>query len=321
MDLRTALKLGITNLRNANIDAYTLTAEILLLHAIGGDRAWLYSHHDEPLTEPQAHNYFSWIDRRCGGEPTQHLTGKQEFWGLDFEVSPDVLIPRPETEHLIEVALDRLALREVRAARPAKNSGEGLVIADVGTGSGCIAIALAKELPDAKIYATDISPAALAVAKRNAVRHVVSEGIHFLECNLLDNFIVGRARYIVPLREERTTSAVHEPPATIHQSRLFDLIVSNPPYVGRSDAHTLTREVRDHEPGVALFGGEEGHELYAELITQAAEQLKPGGILVLELGYNSLPAVEPLLDTKDWINVGVTDDLAGIPRVIAAERV
>src|SRR3981081_2803921 len=168
MDLRTALKLGIANLRNANVDAYTLTAEILLLHAIGQDRAWLYSHHDEPLAETQAHNYFSWIDRRCAGEPTQHLTGKQEFWGLDFEVSPDVLIPRPETEHLIEVALDRLALREVRAARPAKNSGEGLVIADVGTGSGCIAIALAKELPEAKIYATDISRAALAVAKRNA---------------------------------------------------------------------------------------------------------------------------------------------------------
>src|SRR4030088_1816517 len=131
MDLRTALKLGIANLRNANVDAYTLAAEMLLLHAIGRDRAWLYSQHDEPLTQADARNYVSWIDRRCAGEPTQHLTGKQEFLGLDFEVTPDVLIPRPETEHLIEVALERLPLPEIRAARPAKNSGEGLVIADV----------------------------------------------------------------------------------------------------------------------------------------------------------------------------------------------
>lgn len=293
MDLRTALKLGIANLRNANVDAYTLAAEVLLLHAIGRDRAWLYSHHDEPLTQEEVHNYFSCIDRRCAGEPTQHLTGKQEFWGLDFEVTPDALIPRPETEHLIEVALDRLALREVRAGRPQKNSGLGLRIADVGTGSGCIAITLSKELPEAGIYATDISAAALAVAKRNALRHSVSSRIHFIECNLLD---------------------------TVAPAQPLDLIVSNPPYVARREAHTLTREVREHEPATALFGGEEGFELYPELIAQAAQQLKPGGILVLELGYNSLPAVRPLLETPAWSNVGVTDDLGAIPRVIAAER-
>jgi release factor glutamine methyltransferase len=296
MDLRTALKLGIANLRNANVDAYTLAAEMLLLHAIGRDRAWLYSHHDEPLTQEQAHNYFSWIDRRCTGEPTQHLTGKQEFWGLDFEVTPDVLIPRPETEHLIEVALDRLALREVRTGRPQKNTGLGLRIADVGTGSGCIAVALSTELPEAEIYATDISSAALAVAKRNADRHSVSTRIHFVECNLLDD----------PSR------ALSQP---------FDLIVSNPPYVARREAHTLTREVREHEPATALFGGEEGYELYPELITQAAHHLKPGSILVLELGYNTLPAVQPLLGAPTWTNVGIIDDLAGIPRVVAAERV
>jgi release factor glutamine methyltransferase len=295
MDLRTALKLGIANLRNANVDAYILAAEMLLLHTIGRDRAWLYSHHDEPLTHEQAHNYFSWIDRRCAGEPTQHLTGKQEFWGLDFEVTREVLIPRPETEHLIEVALDRLALREVRAGRPQKNLGQGLKIADVGTGSGCIAIAVAKELPEAKIYATDISSEALAVAKRNAERHAVSERVHFIECNLLDI------------------------PVDI-RSAPFDLLISNPPYVARREADTLTREVREHEPAVALFGGEEGYELYDELITQAAAQLKPGGILVLELGYNSLSAVRPLLGSPTWSNVGTTDDLAGIPRVIAAER-
>ena len=316
MDLRTALKLGIANLRNANVDAYTLAAEMLLLHAVGRDRAWLYSHHDEPLTETQAHNYFSWIDRRCSGEPTQHLTGKQEFWGLDFEVTPDVLIPRPETEHLIEVALDRMALREVRLGRPQKNSGEGLFIADIGTGSGCIAIALAKELPAATIYATDISPAALAVAKRNAARHGFQNRVAFAECNLLDAMFV---RYVVPEGEEPTT--VYRSPVTNHDSPFFDLIVSNPPYIRRREAHTLTREVRDHEPATALFGGEEGYELYAGLIAQAAHHLKPGGILVLELGYNSLPAVQPLLDAANWTAVGVTNDLAGIPRVIAAERI
>jgi release factor glutamine methyltransferase len=321
MDLRTALKLGIANLRNANVDAYTLAAELLLLHAIGRDRVWLYSHHDEPLTETQVHNYFSWIERRCAGEPTQHLTGKQEFWGLDFEVTPDVLIPRPETEHLIEVALDRLALREVRSGRPQKNSGEGLLIADVGTGSGCIAIALAKELPAATIYATDISRAALVVASRNAAHHAVSRRVHFLQSNLLDVVSVQMGRHIVPEGEVVAIALTeHQPPVTSHQSRQLDLIVSNPPYVGRREAHTLTREVLDHEPAVALFGGEEGYELYADLIAQSSRQLKPGGILVLELGYNSLPAVQPLFDAATWTAVGVTNDLAGIPRVIAAER-
>src|ERR1700687_221789 len=214
MDLRTALKLGIANLRNANVDAYTLAAEMLLLHAIG---------------------------------------------------------------------------------RRQKNSGEGLLIADIGTGAGCIAIALATELPEAQIYATDISSAALVVARRNADRHSVSSRIHFAECNLLDD----------------SSRALSQP---------FDLIVSNPPYVARREAHTLTREVREHEPATALFGGEEGYELYAELITQAARHLKPGGILVLELGYNTLPAVQPLLGAPIWTNIAVTDDLGGIPRVIAADR-
>jgi release factor glutamine methyltransferase len=232
-----------------------------------------------------------------------------------------VLIPRPETEHVIEIALDRLAVRELRAGRPQKNDGAGLLIADIGTGSGCIAVALAKELPGATIYATDISPKALGVARRNAARHGFSDRIHFVECNLLEEVAQAavRARYIVPIPKE-LAAAVHESPVTSHQSQLFDLIVSNPPYVGRREAATLPREVRDHEPEVALYGGEEGHELYAALIAQAAQQLKPGGIFILELGHTSLPAVQPLLDAQTWTNVGITNDLAGIPRVIAAER-
>jgi len=291
VDVRSALKQGLAQLRAAQVPSFTLAAELLLLHVLDRDRTWLYAHPEEQLSAAESERFFALIARRANGEPTQHLTGKQEFWGLEFEVTPDVLIPRPETEHLIEVALDRLALRELRAGRKQTLTGAGLQIADIGTGSGCIAIALARDLPAATIYATDISSAALAVAKRNADRHSVSGHIHFVECNLLD-------------------IATPE----------FDLIASNPPYVGRREAETLAREVRDHEPEIALYGGEEGYELYADLITQAAAHLKTGGLLVLELGHNSLPAVQPLLDAPTWTNVAVTNDLAGIPRVIAAER-
>jgi release factor glutamine methyltransferase len=310
--VRALLKFGITQLREARVPSFTLAAELLLLHAFGRDRAWLYAHPEEVASDENAQRFFALIERRAAGEPTQHLTGKQEFWGLEFDVTPDVLIPRPETEHVIEVALDRLAAREIRAGRRQTTTGEGFWIADVGTGSGCIAIALAKELPGAKFYATDISSAALVVARRNAARHGVMDRIDFIESNLLDAF----ATVTVP--ESQITN--HESPVTSHQSRSFDLIISNPPYVGRREAATLPREVREHEPGVALYGGEEGYELYAALIAEASQNLKPGGILVLELGHNSLPVVRPLLDAAPWTNVGVTDDLAGIPRVLAAEK-
>jgi release factor glutamine methyltransferase len=329
-DVRTALKQGLAQLREAHVPSFTLAAELLLLHVLSRNRTWLYAHPEEQISAADTERFFALIARRAHGEPTQHLTGKQEFWGLEFEVSPDVLIPRPETEHVIEVALDRLAVRELRVGRKQTLTGEGLQIADIGTGSGCIAIALAKELPGAAIYATDISSTALAVAQRNAKRHAVSDRIRFLECNLLDGFtakpmacadisFVG-AEHTAPLPGNTAPNAKTESRITGHGSRPFDLIASNPPYIGRREAETLMREVRDHEPEIALYGGEEGYELYAELITQAAAHLKPGGLLVLELGHNSLPAVQPLLDAPTWTSVAVTNDLAGIPRVLAAER-
>ena len=303
--VRSLLKRSIAQLREADIPSFTLAAELLLLHVLGRDRTWLYAHPEELVADAEAERFSALIARRAAGEPTQHLTGKQEFWGLEFEVTPDVLIPRPETEHVIEVALDRLALRELHAGRPRRTAGEGLQIADIGTGSGCIAIALAKELPAANFVATDISPAALAVAKRNAARHSVADRIDFIECNLLEALDSPLATRLP------RSSRGHSP---------LSLIASNPPYIGRREAQTLPREVRDHEPASALFGGEEGYELYADLIAQSAALLKPGGILVLELGHNSLPAAQPLLDAATWTHVGVTDDLAGIPRVLAAER-
>jgi len=326
-DVRTALKKGLTQLRDAHVPSYTLAAELLLLHALGRDRTWLYAHPEEQVPSADAERFFALIARRAEGEPTQHLTGKQEFWGLEFEVTPDVLIPRPETEHVIEVALDRLAVRELRAGRKQTLTGEGLQIADIGTGSGCIAIALAKELPGATIYATDISSAALAVAQRNATRHNVADRIRFLEGDLLEGLTASRAasstvsvvgaQHAAPLLGN---DAPHKSPVTSRESLLLDLIASNPPYIGRREAEALMREVRDHEPEIALYGGEEGYELYAQLVTQAAAHLKPGGLLVLELGHNSLPAVQPLLDAPTWTNVAVTNDLAGTPRVLAAQR-
>jgi release factor glutamine methyltransferase len=319
-DIRTALKQGLAQLREAHVSSFTLATELLLLHVLGRDRSWLYAHPEEQVSDADAQRFFALLARRASGEPTQHLTGKQEFWGLEFEVTPDVLIPRPETEHVIEVALDRLAVRELRAGRKQTLTGEGLQIADIGTGSGCIAITLAKELPGATIYATDISSVALAVAQRNAKRHSLADRIHFLESNLLDQVPLVGVQHSEPLLGTGSSSTTHQSPVTSHQSALLDLIASNPPYIGRRESATLMREVRDHEPEIALYGGEEGYEFYADLITQAAAHLKPGGILVLELGHNSLPAVQPLLDAPVWTNVAVSNDLAGIPRVLAAEK-
>ena len=310
IDIRSALKLGIAQLRIANVPSDTLVAELLLLEATGRDRASLYSHPEDPLTGGQSQTYFRMLEQRAAGIPTQHLTGKQEFWGLEFEVTPQVLIPRPETEHVIEVALDRLALRDLRSQQKTNMSGAGLLFADIGTGSGCIAVALAKEFPAAEIYALDISPTALSVARRNAARLGFANRIHFQQSNLLSVFSCAN---------QRSGKIRQSPIAGRPRSPLFDLIVSNPPYIGYREAATLAREVRDHEPELALYGGEEGYELYADLIAQSAAHLKPGAILVLELGHDSLPAVRPLFDSPHWTNIGVTNDLAGIPRVLSAQ--
>lgn len=297
-DLRSTLRDGITQLEREHVPSAALAAELLLIHALGRDRAWLYGHPEEELDAATRERYFSQIARRASGVPTQHLTGHQEFWGLDFEVTPDVLIPRPETEHVIEVALERLGIGS-DASSPRRK--EEFRIADVGTGSGCIAIALAHELPAARVIATDISAAALEVARRNAERHGAASRIDFVECNLMD-------------------ALQYQSPITSHQSPLLDLIVSNPPYIGRAEAATLPREVREHEPEVALFGGEIGTEIYAPLIAQAGTLLRPNGILVLELGYKSADRVSRLLDAPGWEGVVLTNDLAGISRVASARR-
>jgi release factor glutamine methyltransferase len=283
MDIRSALKDAMARLSAANVPSHALAAELLLMHTLGRDRAWIYAHPEFELDLEGVEEYFELVAQRASGVPTQYLTGKQEFWGLEFEVTPAVLIPRPETEHIIEVALDRLG--------PGRRS-EPLRVADVGTGSGCIAVALASELPTAQIFATDISAGALEVAQRNAAHHGFSARIHFAETNLLDAF-AGEAQG-------------------------FDVIVSNPPYIGIADAPALQREVRAHEPEIALFAGDDGLAVYAPLIRDASAALRPGGLLILELGYNSLAPVRGWLEFGDWSDIYVTNDLAGIPRVISA---
>ena len=303
LDVRAALKEGMARLRAADVPSHTLATELLLMHALGRDRTWLYTHPDASLDVTDAEKYLALIARRAAGEPTQYLTGKQEFWGLEFEVTPAVLIPRPETEHVMEVALARLGARGFKIHLDTGMPREKLRVADVGTGSGCLAVALAWELPHAEVFATDISAPALEVAGRNAARHSVADRIHFLRTNVLD-----------ALGDELKTG--------IGKLPSFDLIVGNPPYVGRDDAAHLQREVRDYEPHEALFGGPTGVEMYARLIEEAGRLLRPGGILVLELGYNSAQHVRAIFAGQNyWTNVVFTNDLAGIPRVAAADRV
>ena len=285
-ELRAAFRTVVARLEERDVPSAPLAAELLLMHVLQCDRTWLYAHPESELSPEAAAAYAELIERRSKGVPTQYLTGRQEFWGLEFEVGPGVLIPRPETEHVIEVALERL---DARRAEP-------LRIADVGTGSGCIAISLACILPRAEIVATDISAAALDYAHRNAARHGVSHRIQFLEADLLKVAIEA------PRRAESG----------------FDLIVSNPPYVGRGDAASLPREVREHEPAEALFAGNDGLEIYPALIDEAARKLAPNGILVLEIGYNGAQYVGSLLSASQWFDLRVTRDLAGIERIVSA---
>lgn len=255
-------------------------AELLLLHHIGRDRAWLVAHGDEEFAGCRAIGYAALLDRRQRGEPIQYITGEAEFYGLRFRVTPAVLIPRPETEHLVEKVID--LCRGVRQPR----------LIDVGTGSGAVAVALAHELPGAQVTATDLSDSALEIAKQNAARNSVEPRIRFLPGNLLD-----------PVAGER-----------------FDVVASNPPYVPIADRPSMDVEVREHEPAAAIFAGPDGLDVYRRLIPQAAGVLVPGGHIVLEIGYAQQPAVGGLLATSGFGDIEFVPDLQGIARVAVARR-
>jgi release factor glutamine methyltransferase len=256
------------------------------------DRVYLRTHPERDLTDVEQVHLARYLRDRLAGTPTQYITGHQEFWKLDIRVNPSVLIPRPETEHVVERAL---AIASESAGGGSLKSGDHtrhLRIFDCGTGSGCLALALASELPNARIYASDISAPALQTARGNALRLGLAESISFIQADL--------------------TSAL--PDASL------DLLVSNPPYIAVSDALTLAREVRDHEPSAALFAGPDGTAVYRRLIPDAARVLRPGGWAVLELGYSVTDPVKSLFGASPWTRPDTDRDLAGIERVIYARR-
>ena len=274
MTLRDALLIGAARL--AAIGSGRRDAELLLLRATGRDRAFLLTHPDAELTIEQQATYEQWLDRRARHEPVQYILGEQEFYGLTLRVTPDVLIPRPETEHLVDATLSRVS------------HDAAVRVADVGTGSGAIAIALARSLPLAELTALELSPPALEVARQNATRHGVAERIRFIQSDLL--------------------AAVSR--------EIFDAIVSNPPYV--AEGEVLEEQVRGYEPTDALFAGPGGLDVYRRLIPQARESLKAGGWLLMEIGHGQREALARLL--TGWSEVEFVPDLQGIPRVACARR-
>ena len=272
MTLFEALQQGTKLLEEGAITAPRLTAEVLLAHALGRGRVYLHAHSTEEISELGWIHYGRYLYQRLGGKPTQYITKKQEFYGREFRVSPAVLIPRPETEHLVETVL-----RRAPACR---------AIVDIGCGSGAVGLTLALERA-APVTLTDISLEALQVAASNAA--ALGARAELVCCDL------GGAL----------------------RSGAFDAIGSNPPYIPRHEEPGLPREVREHEPHVALFGGETGVEIYERLTADAARLLRPGGLLAMELGYQGLDRVRAMLG-PGWREIEVTHDLAGWPRVLSA---
>jgi release factor glutamine methyltransferase len=276
MTVRTALQQGQHLLEDAGVSEPRLTAEVLLMHAISldhaCDRAWLYAHAGDELREVWWIHYGRYLHERMQGKPTQYVTGRQEFYGREFRVTPDVLIPRPETEILIEAALAKI--------------GNGSLVLDIGVGSGAIAVTLALETKG-RVYATDISRAALGVAAENA--RTLGADVSFVGGDLGSAFAEAS----------------------------FDMVVSNPPYVPLRDRESLQREVRDFEPEFALYAGADGLDVYRRLIPEGRRLLKPRGWLIMELGHESLGPVREML--AGWDDVETIDDLAGITRVILAK--
>jgi release factor glutamine methyltransferase len=276
ISISEALQKGVAALQQALIGAPRLTAEVLLGNILGRDQAFLYAHASDKLSAHQWARYWSDLETRRAGTPTQYITGVQEFYGLAFRVTPDVLIPRPETELLVEQALARASARDW--------------ILDIGTGSGAIALAIQKHLPEARVFACDLSAAALLIARENS----------------------GRLGAALPLVQADLAEAI--------RAAAVDMVVCNPPYVALTELSSLQREVRDNEPPIALFGGEDGLEVYRRLSATLGEVLRPGGWLLLEVGYNTSAAVKPLFRRGPWEAPSIHRDLAGWERVMAVRR-
>jgi release factor glutamine methyltransferase len=299
VQLRQILNAAVEHLTAAQVPSPRMNAELLIMFTLKCDRAYLYAHPERELTLDETNRYDEALTRRASGVPAQYITGHQEFWGLDLIVSPAVLIPRPETEHVVETVLE-LASRPTARQDPEQGQKQqqrtgvsalhGLRMVDVGTGSGAIALALATELRFAEIHATDISPAALDVARSNASRHHPGSRTQFHQTDLLQGLPAGE----------------------------FDFVVSNPPYVGDSEEESVQLEVRKFEPRNAVFAGQTGLEVIERLIPQSDLALRPGGWLVFEISGTISDRVLKLLSS--WDEVAIRNDLQGIARVAMARK-
>jgi release factor glutamine methyltransferase len=267
-------------LERAGVPEARREAGSLLSFILGKDRTFLISHAKDRLEEVAWRGFQESVERRAAGEPLQYITGVQDFYGRGFRVTPDVLIPRPETELLVEAALEV--------------AGPGLFLGDVGTGSGCIAITLLCERADARALAVDKSPAAIDVAKLNAKNLAVSDRIVFVVSDCFD--AVDRSEY------------------------QFDIVVSNPPYVAEAMMAGLQREVRDHEPLVALSPGPDGLSVIRRLIREGSAFVKDDGYLIMEIGFDQGERVRELADRSDWRLIEIRPDLQGIPRIVVLQR-
>lgn len=283
--LGETLRAAAALLSRAGIESARLDAELLLAEAVGCERGRLYLRYDTALGAREADLFRSLLARRMNGEPVAYITGRREFWSLDFIVTPAVLVPRPETELLVETAIGLFAAE-------AEISNLKLKILELGTGSGAIAVSLAKEIEGAEIWATDISAPALEVARANARRHGVEGNIRFLEGDLFD-----------PVRE---------------RAGFFDVIVSNPPYVRRGELASLAREVRDFEPRIALDGGADGLDFYRRIVAQAPRYIAAHGSVVVEIGADMEESVARLFEESGYASVRAHQDLSGKDRVVRA---
>jgi release factor glutamine methyltransferase len=292
LTIAEALKEASIVLRAAGIMESRREAASLVMAATGHDRARLFTRDDERLAPEALARVRRAVAERAAGTPLQYITGRQEFYGLAFEVTPDVLIPRPETELLVETALE--LLRDTRAP----------FVCDVGAGSGCVSVALLHERKDARIIALDISTAALRVAARNAARHGVAERLMLLHSDCFDALRANE-------HEGAGAEASEDAPAS------FQMIISNPPYIPERDIESLQREVREHEPRGALTPGGDGLGLIRRLLTEAPRFLAPGGHLLFEIGFGQHEQVTALVDGRVWTLLGIRPDLQGIPRVVA----
>ncbi len=275
-----ALRRAAEALERAGVDSPSLTAEVLMAHVLGQDRSGILGHIQDPISPDAYRTFAALVHKREAGEPLQYLTGVREFFGLTFRVNPAVLIPRPETEFLVEKAVE---LARARGGR--------VFFADVGTGSGCIAVSLAHEVREARGMASDISWDALKLADENARTFGCEDRIEFVRCDLLECIAAGP---------------------------VFDFILCNPPYVAGSNAGELPRVVYEHEPHLALFGGESGLEIVRLVILQAAVRLAPRGHLLLEIGAGQAKQVADFVKRAGLVVEEIVPDLQGIPRCVVA---